>query len=192
MVKRILTSAQVERAGVALTAVIGSVIGIQAALAQGAGNVTVDVGECVNLQSPDERFACYERHVEATRTAPAAVSPDARSAGSEPSQPAGAPESTNATGAPAESASNAAAATTPRKEATEPQEFVATVTALRQTVPNSHVITLDNGQVWRQTFAEWYPLQTGQKVRIHPSRWGDAFRLTTDELEGFIQVKRVR
>ena len=74
MANRILT-AKVARAGVALTAVIGVVVGIQAGLAQGADSVTVDVGECVNLQSPEERFACYERHVEATSTAPAVCRP---------------------------------------------------------------------------------------------------------------------
>jgi hypothetical protein len=167
--KRIPVGAKVARASVALAVVIGGGGGIHAALAQSAGNVTVEVGECVNLLSPEDRLACYERHVEAARTAPTAP-PDARS----------------------ESAGDTAASAAPLDNATEPQEFVATVTALRQTVPNSHVITLDNGQVWRQTYAEWYPLQPGQKVRIHPTRWGGAFRLTTDELEGFIQVKRVR
>ena len=66
------------------------------------------------------------------------------------------------------------------------------MTALRQTVPNSYVITLDNGQVWRQTYAEWYGLRPGQTVRIRPSRWGGTFWLTVDELNGYIQVKRVR
>ena len=80
----------------------------------------------------------------------------------------------------------------PQAEATEPQEFVATIKACGQTVPNSYVITLDNGQIWRQTYAEWYPLRPGQKVRMRPSRWGGTFSLTADEANGFIQVKRVR
>jgi hypothetical protein len=162
MEKPILTGARIERACVALTAAI-TVIGIQAALAQGADSVTVEVGECVNLQSPEERFACYERQVGAARTAP-----------------------------PASPAPPAAPAAAPQAEAAEPQEFVATVQSLRQTVPNSYVITLDNGQVWRQTYTEWYPLRPGQKVRVRPSRWGGTFWLTADEANGFIQVKRVR
>jgi hypothetical protein len=170
---------KLQRAGIAFTAVIG-VVGVHAALAQGADSVTVDVGECVNLRSPEERFACYERHVEAASTAPAAA----------PAAPAAEPD--RATGARGEPASDAAAPTAPRGEATEPQEFAATVSALRQIVPNSYVITLDNGQVWRQTYAEWYPLLPGQKVRIRPSRWGGTFWLTAEESKGYIQVKRVR
>lgn len=170
---------KLQRAGVALTAVIG-VVGVHAALAQGADSVTVDVGECVNLRSPEERFACYERHVAAASTAPAAA------------PPAPAAEAERATGTRSESASDAAASPARRGEATEPQEFAAKVTALRQIVPNSYLITLDNGQVWRQTYTEWYPLLPGQKVRIRPSRWGGTFWLTADGSNGFIQIKRVR
>lgn len=165
MDKRILNGETVERAGVVVTAVIGVVVGIQATLAQGADSVNVDVGECVNLQSPEERFACYERRVGAARTAPAAPPADTRAAGSEPARSA---------------------------EAKEPLEFVATVTAVRQTVPNSRVITLDNGQVWRQTYAEWYPLLPGQTVRVRPGKWGQVFWLTAADANGYIQVKRVR
>lgn len=191
MEKRVRT-APVKRAGVALTAVIGVVIGTQVTLAQGAESVTVDVGECVSLQSPEERFACYERQVGAARTAPAAPPPDARTAGSEPAAPAGGPEPDSATGARPEAVGNAAPTAAPQAEAAEQLEFVATVQSLRQTVPNTYVITLDNGQVWRQSYAERYPLRPGQKVRVRPSRWGGTFWLTADEANGFIQVKRVR
>jgi len=167
MVNRIRTA----KAGVALTAAIVGGVGIQAGLAQGADSVTIDVGECVNLQSPEERFACYERNVKAASSAPAAV------------PPAGARE--------ADSDAAPAPAPAPSGEP-DPQEFVGTVTALRETVPNSYVITLDNGQVWRQTYAEWYGLRPGQTVRIRPSRWGGTFWLSVDELNGYIQVKRVR
>ncbi len=173
---------------VALTAVIGGGVGTQAALAQGAESVTVEVGECVNLVSPEERFACYERQVGAARTAPP---PDAPAASTAPAAPAGVPEPDSLTSARPEAVGDAASAA-PQAEAAEPLEFVATVTSLRQTVPNSYVITLDNGQVWRQSYAEWYPLRPGQTVRVRPSRFGGTFWLTADEANGFIQVKRVR
>jgi len=176
----------------ALTAAIGIVLGIQAALAQGADSLTVDVGECVSLASPEERFACYERQVGAARTAPAASPPDTRAAGSGPAAPASGPEPDSVTGARPAAVGDAAPSAAPQAAATEPLEFVATVTSLRQTVPNSYVITLDNGQVWRQSYAEWYPLRPGQTVRVRPSRWGGTFWLTADEANGFIQVKRVR
>ena len=66
------------------------------------------------------------------------------------------------------------------------------MTDLRETVPNSYVITLENGQVWRQMRAKWYPLRLGQRVRVHSTGWGDAYRLTIEETGGFIQVERVR
>jgi hypothetical protein len=207
---RIVTGVAIERAGVVLAAVLGG-IGMSTALAQGAGTVTVEVGECVNLKLPEERLACFERRVDEVtpqnRTAPAAIPPEARSAGSEPALPApgGTPESARATAArPAPTT-----ATPPRAEAqrrsreetlssgrksdsAESDEIVASVSALRQTVPNSYLITLDNGQVWRQTFPQWFPLQSGQRVTLRTSKWGKSYRLTVDELSGFIQVERVR
>ena len=73
----------------------------------------------------------------------------------------------------------------------ELQEIEARVTDLRETVPNAYLITLDNGQVWRQTVPKTYALREGSPVRIYYSRWR-AYRLTNDQLKGFIQVERVR
>jgi hypothetical protein len=135
------------------------------------------------LESPEERFACYEAQVDAARAeqraAPitaqpprATVEPQSRS---EPSEPGG--RTTTSTARGVESS----------------QEFVGTVTALRETVPNSFVITLDSGQVWRQTHPKSYRLRPGQKVRIYQSKnWGKPFRLEAADLNGFIQVERVQ
>jgi hypothetical protein len=54
------------------------------------------------------------------------------------------------------------------------------------------MITLDNGQVWRQMQPKRYPLQPGYDVRIYSSRWGNSYRLSSPILNGFIQVERVR
>jgi hypothetical protein len=77
-----------------------------------------------------------------------------------------------------------------RGRAREPIEIVATVTELRQTVPNAYVITLDNGQVWRQAHPMPYPLHTGLVVRVRETQFG--YRLTAPELHGQINVERVR
>lgn len=79
-----------------------------------------------------------------------------------------------------------------RAERLAQPEIVATVAALRETVPNSYLITLDNGQVWRQTVPMPYRLREGLEVRLYPSRWGDSYRLTNEQLRGYIQVERVR
>jgi hypothetical protein len=59
-------------------------------------------------------------------------------------------------------------------------------------VPDAWLITLDNGQVWRQTYPQAYALRPGVRVTLRPSRWGGAFRLTGDGMNGYIQVEKVR
>jgi len=73
-----------------------------------------------------------------------------------------------------------------------PPEIVATVTELHETVPNALLITLDNGQVWRQNIPQRFALKPGQRVTLHGTKWGSSFRLSADALNGFIQVERVR
>ena len=70
-------------------------------------------------------------------------------------------------------------------------DIEARIAELRETVPNAYLITLDNGQVWRQTVPKPYGLQAGHPVRIYYSRWR-SYRLTNETLKGFIQVERVR
>lgn len=125
----------------------------------------VDVSECVKLTTPEERLACFEAQVEGARNAPPATTGPANGGSAE-------------FGADGE-------------QQPEVQEIEAVVTALRETVPNSWLITLDNGQVWRQTVPKNYELRQGSPVRIYYSRWR-AYRLTNDTLKGFIQVERVR
>ena len=147
---------------------MGCLAAAHAATAQETDNVTVDVGECTDLESPEERFACYEARVEAElrKRDPAAVA-----AGAERPADAAPPAQTTDE---------------------EPREIVSTVAAFRETVPNSYVITLENGQVWRQTFAERYSLRVGQSVTLSPTRWGKRFRLSAEGSNSNIQVERVR
>ena len=37
-----------------------------------------------------------------------------------------------------------------------------------------------------------YPLRVGARVRIYSTGWGEAYRLSAEEVNGFIQVERVR
>ena len=55
------------------------------------------------------------------------------------------------------------------------QDIVGKVTALSKTVPNAWLITLDNGQVWRQTYPEVYPLKPGERVTLRPSNGASPF-----------------
>jgi hypothetical protein len=165
-----------ERTGAAVAAMAGGLLAMAAAFGQSPGDVTVEVSKCLDLKSPDERLACFEAQVaasgRATGPGPATAAPPSAAVAAQPPPTAG-------------SQGDA-------RHEQPPQEFAGTVTALRETVPNSWVITLDNGQVWRQTVPEFYPLKPGQPVRISSTRWGGAFRLSVEELHGFITVARVR
>lgn len=149
----------------AIAALLAGAAAVQPAAAQAvAGGTSVDVSECVKLTAPDERLACFEKQVEVSRTSPpAAVAPASPSAAPPPSGG--------------------------REEA--PPDIEARVAELRETVPNAYLITLDNGQVWRQTVPKAYPLRSGDAVRVYYSKWR-TYRLTNEQLRSFIQVERVR
>src|SRR5690606_19839890 len=205
----------------ALAATVGTVIAWAAALdtaaAQTRDSLEIDVGGCVDLDSPEERFACYERSVEAARRergeASAPAQEPVRPARAEParaaapaSQPAAAASgSTSRRGARAASEAPVAEREIPlraeadfgkrptrQRDETEREEMRSTIAALRETVPNTYLITLENGQVWRQMEAKRYRMQIGDSVRIYPSRWGASYRLSVEGINGFVQVERVR
>ena len=195
---------------VAVAAITGGLAGVQPALAQDSDRLAVDLGECVDLQSPEERFECYENRVEAARREPsdAAPPPEPQSRSEArpraPAAPAPQGDRPSAGSARAQSAPRQDAAPAPRnaqrsdsdearEDAEERTELIGTIAALRETVPNSYLITLENGQVWRQMRPRsFYNLQVGHRVRIYPTGWGKSYRLTVDELNGFIQVERIR
>lgn len=71
------------------------------------------------------------------------------------------------------------------------QTLTDTIASLKQNAAHMWVITLSSGQVWRQMYTQNYNLEAGDKVKIYPSGWGDAYRLTTERLGSFIQVQRI-
>jgi hypothetical protein len=164
------------------------------ALAQNPGSVTIDARRCLQLTSAEERLACFESQVhdalgegrerrDTARTEPPAAAETAPARQAEP-PPARQAE-------PRRDRRNRGADAT---EAASGTEIIGTIAALAERVPNQYVITLDNGQVWRQSVPERYPIRVGQRVRIYPGRWGSSnrYRLAAEELGGFIQVERVR
>ena len=156
----------------AIAAVLAAAAAIQPATAQApAEAVSVDVSECVKLTTPEERLACFEKQVETSRTSP----PAAGATSTSPPPPA----------------SSASSDSGRDRSEEEPADVQARIAEIRETVPNAFLITLDNGQVWRQTVPKVYPLKAGVPVRIYYSRWR-SYRLTNETLKGFIQVERVR
>jgi hypothetical protein len=172
MARRVFTTLSI-----AITAMAAFVAESAAAHAQDAGGITVEIGDCVDLESAEERRDCYAARVDAAvqerERSAAAATPASRSSSSD--EEAVRPQ-------------DATRADSQRLQI----EVVATITELRETVPNSYLITLDNDQVWRQKEPKWFPLRVGQAVRIFPSSWGNTFRLSVQGLSGYIQVERAR
>jgi hypothetical protein len=123
----------------------------------------------------------------APQAAPAAPAPTAT-----PAAPAPAVASAASTSAPGSSTDTAGFSKPAPHDAPPPPEIVATVAELHETVPNAWLITLDNGQIWRQSIPQRFALKPGNHVTLRGTNWGSAFRLTAEELHGFIQVERVR
>jgi len=151
-------------------------------------SVTIDVSDCVDLEKPEERLACFEREIETQgRSTPAAGRPT-------PAPAAPAPTARREAVPAAVPAPAAAEPARKRGRRAEPlgPEIAAKVAELRETVPNTWTITLDNDQVWRQTAPKSFALRPGMEVRLYPTHWGNAYRLTATGLNGYIQVARVR
>jgi hypothetical protein len=152
------------------------------ALGQQADSLMVDLGPCVGIESAEQRFDCYEQRVDAALrarfgTAGAAASPA-------PQVPASRGSATGREGAPPPAAA-------PARPTDTADEIVATVASVLEIVPNRLQVTLDNGQVWRQTATRQYPVRQGQQVRISQAGLG-GYRLTVEELGGFIRVEQLR
>ena len=72
------------------------------------------------------------------------------------------------------------------------KELIDTVAAVKPLGQNMLEVTLESGQVWRQMLSKRYPVSVGDTVTIRPTRWGSAYRLTSERVSGFIQVQRVK
>ena len=179
--------------------------------------LTIEVDPCVNIKSAIERLTCYdELVVQAQQTRSDLKAVDSREQESNSDSKAhvktieqeSAAVSTVIQSSPVK---EQVAVTDPtisrtgrvneenfglppeeREDEKDLVELHSTISQLREYVVGRYLITLENGQVWRQMVGDRYRLEVGDKVRIYPSRWGTAFRLSAERLKGFIQVERVR
>jgi uncharacterized membrane protein len=161
-------------------------VGAEPGSAQDDGLVTIDARRCAEIESRDERLACFEAQVDQAAKKPAT------------------PPAATTTSGSAQAAGSAAPPATPQVDAARvpPQqsqdasdqtaEWVGSITTLQQRIPYRYLITLDTGQVWEQALNERYALRVGQRVRVYKSRWGSHYRLEAEGLNGFIQVELVR
>jgi hypothetical protein len=171
------------------TAVVVAALLCGVAVAQSSGDTAAAIEACARIADQVARLDCFDklarpapgRSVETppTPAPPAAVGPSQNSAAAPP---------TAADTAPASVPSKREARAADRAE----REVMSSVTALREIQPGRVEVTLANGQVWRQTYSDSYNLLVGHEVKIYPSGFGQAFRLTATQLRGFIQVERVK
>lgn len=185
-------------------------------------SVIVDVSACIDIEDREAQLECYESRVnemlrvreferDARQGEPAvagAEPAEAEVAATARPQQAEEPELSRAerraqrraerqqlqaAEAAAEAAEAAAiAAEAAARAADTPSSTSATVTAVREIEPNMLLVTLDNGQIWRQNRARRYPIRVGSTVVLRPSQWGPSFRLSDPSIGGFIQVERRR
>lgn len=192
-------------------ALLGGLVALQPAHGQDSSSVTVDVSQCIRLGSEAERLSCFAAQVDAvleqhdaagveepvTATENAAAG-QRRGSEDETSSAPERPDQRAAERRAAESRTVKARATEPRVSVQSPQsepdatEYYGTVVALRERLPNSYVITLDNGQIWEQVEPKRYLLRPGLEVRIYSTRWGGRYRLSGADTGGHIQVRRLR
>jgi len=155
------------------------------ASAQDADALNVDLAQCVDLDTEQARFECYQERVDAalehrdSGTQESAAGPASRAAAT----------STAAAARPNEAARQT---DTFRSNEFESEEIFSTITALQERLPNTWVITLENGQVWAMNQPRRYPLRVGLDVKLYSTQWGTSYRLTSPEHGSFVQVERVR
>lgn len=147
-----------------------------ASYAQETSGRVAGVDTCIDLETREQMLECYAERVNEVL--------QAREAGSGASEP----ESTAVSAAPTPAAQ---ATASPRAEGREAGEIIANIAAIREIEPDAYLITLDNGQTWRQNAPKRYLLRIGAEVHILPSTWGTSHRLTDPDVGSFIQVKRV-
>jgi len=147
--------------------------------AQAPESANVDIADCLELESRERQLECVEERFEEALETREAAAEAAR-------------EAEAAAAAAASEASRQAAAGLPGGGSDEPDEIVATITSFREVEPNEFLISLDNGQVWRQNRPRRYLLRVGAEVRLRSTHFGPSYRLTDPEVGSFIQVERVR
>lgn len=186
-----------------------TVLGGQTALAQ-AQPAALDAAllDCLGLTDNLARLTCYDNLARTRQSDDTALT----------QEPASAPVATSTavtpTPAPAETAitESAPAATratapavasepTPVAEFGQPaarvepdaegaETLIDRVVEARRVEPTKWLLTLQSGQLWRQSVGKSYVIRPGDTVRISPSPWGSDYRLSVEGRRGYIQVTR--
>lgn len=190
------------------------------ALAQAQDQAVLDaIKQCSQLADATERYACFDRATAAAGLRPGGAAPAAGAPAQSPRAPGAATTQSRIPASPPRPAEPAAAPAAPpapapataegsrpgapfdppaveaRRQATDNAEansFRDRIVDLREREPGKWLITLESGQQWYQVESKRYALGKGMDVRIYPGLFGSSWRLSADELKGFVQVQRVK
>jgi hypothetical protein len=153
-----------------------SMMALAPAIAQDAPATTVDIGRCMDIKDRSDRIRCYDALADEVRAR---------------SRPQGAPTTGSAgTDKLSTFGKESPARVVDTKDGGE--ELHDRVESLRTSPAGNWILTLESGQVWQQSIPGSYNLRKGHEVRIYPSKWGNTYRLSAKELNGFIQVQRIK
>ena len=171
-----------------------------------AADVSDKLAECAAIQSDDDRVACYDAIAtgqvkeEAPAAAPEAV-PEVVPETVPEVAPAAVPaavavEATTDTATPPTEDTFGEPADDLNREAGVPagsekvDQIVATITDLRLYKVDRVMITLDNGQQWRQTSASTKTFDVGDVIEIRKGSFG-SYRMTELDGKRAMKVRRV-
>jgi hypothetical protein len=70
------------------------------------------------------------------------------------------------------------------------EEWQEQIADLKEVGPNLWLVTLANGQKWRQLVSKPYRIKVGDEVRIYSTIWGSSYRLSSPRLGSYIQVRK--
>jgi hypothetical protein len=182
---------------------VGFVLGLAALAtsvqASGSDPLSVRLKRCAALADPSARLACYDglAGMAAPSAATAQATPIPSAGGS-----AGAIPSSSAAGASVASP-DAPAAVNPidfgvrngpmqaQRDPVREKQMLAVVSAVSYRGRGELVVTLDNGQVWRQIQPSEYPLKPGDHVEIDVAALG-SYRLWTPSTRRATKVTRIQ
>ena len=157
-----------------------------------SGTVEAGLRDCGQLTDSVARYACYDRLTSTLRpSAPGSVQGPTRSTIPAVRPAAPAADVPANTAAP-EAATTASSSSTDTAAGGESREMTDTVVEVRQREPGMLMVTLSSGQVWRQVNGRAYALKPGMQIRLYRGLFGGSWRITNDDLKGFIQVERVK
>lgn len=177
--------------------------------AQAQNPVLVDISQCMDMTTDDERYACYDRLAQTVRASqnaasqqlpdePANAEPVVVSSAKEPAPPKASPAPPRLPAASVAEFGQETPATTDSAKVVAndlgDDELHDRIASVQEREPGRRLITLESGQVWYQSNSERFRLVKGMAVRIYPSPLRGSYRLARDDGKetGFIQVERVK